>query len=195
LTSTTVRQSTELCKAASVGGLVRRQHGHHDTSDHHHRRADSFRWRLVRPGTLVLGRSKFVKEVAEIIGNRRGHGKDAHVLRAEEAGRVGRDRVVGWCVAIKPLTVQFAPHVDHGNGLGASNPTSCSMTLLKNRVRRRGIVRHHNVRPKYTIEIDPPFREPRQCPPIAPALRPQNIRVTRCRTVQVTPTLPHQSRP
>jgi hypothetical protein len=68
LASTTVRQSTELCKAASVGGLVRRQHGHHDTSDHHHRRADSFRWRLVRPGTLVLGRSKSVKEVAEIIG-------------------------------------------------------------------------------------------------------------------------------
>jgi len=27
--------------------------------------------------------------------HRRGHGKDAHVLRAEEAGRVGRDRVVG----------------------------------------------------------------------------------------------------
>jgi DNA-binding CsgD family transcriptional regulator len=68
LASTTVRQSTELCKAASVGGLVRRQHGHHDTSDHHHRRAGSFRWRLVRLGTLVLGRSKSVKEVAEIIG-------------------------------------------------------------------------------------------------------------------------------
>jgi hypothetical protein len=53
---------------------------------------------------------------------------------------------------------------------------------VEERVRRRGIVRHHNVRPKYTIEIDPPFREPRQYPPIAPALPPQNIRVTRCRT-------------
>ena len=52
----------------SVGALVRRQHGYHDTSDHHHRRADSFRWRLVRPGTLVLGRSKSVKEIAGIIG-------------------------------------------------------------------------------------------------------------------------------
>jgi len=39
---------------------------------------------------------------------------------------------------------------------------------VEERVRRRGIVRHHNVRPKYTIEIDPPFREPRQYPPIAP---------------------------
>jgi Sigma-70, region 4 len=55
-------------EAASVGGLVRRQHGYHDTCDHHHRPADSFRWRLVRPGTLVLGRSKSVKEIAEIIG-------------------------------------------------------------------------------------------------------------------------------
>jgi Sigma-70, region 4 len=68
LASTTVRQSTELCKAASVDGLVRRQHGYYDTSDHHHRPADSFRWRLVRPGTLVLVRSKSIKEVAEIIG-------------------------------------------------------------------------------------------------------------------------------
>jgi hypothetical protein len=33
-----------------------------------HRCADSFRWWLVRPGTLVLGRSKSVKEVAGIIG-------------------------------------------------------------------------------------------------------------------------------
>ena len=60
LASTTVLQSAELCKGASVGGLVR-QHGYHDTCDHHHRPADSFRWRLVRPGTLVLGRSKSVK--------------------------------------------------------------------------------------------------------------------------------------
>jgi hypothetical protein len=36
---------------------VRDAHGYHDTSDHHHRRAGSFRWGLVRPGTLVLGRS------------------------------------------------------------------------------------------------------------------------------------------
>jgi hypothetical protein len=36
--------------AASSGG----QHGHDDTSDHPHHRAHCFRWRLVRPGTLVL---------------------------------------------------------------------------------------------------------------------------------------------
>src|SRR5205085_1413549 len=33
-----------------IGG----QHGHDDTSYNPHRCADSFRWRLVRPGTLVL---------------------------------------------------------------------------------------------------------------------------------------------
>jgi hypothetical protein len=33
----------------------RRQHGHHDTSDHHHRGARSWGRRLVRPGALVLG--------------------------------------------------------------------------------------------------------------------------------------------
>jgi hypothetical protein len=50
-------------RGASVVGLVRREHGYHDTCDHHHRPADSFRRRLVRPGTLVLGRSKSVKEL------------------------------------------------------------------------------------------------------------------------------------
>jgi hypothetical protein len=33
------------------------QHGQHDASDHHYPRGDPSRWRLVRPGTLVLGRS------------------------------------------------------------------------------------------------------------------------------------------
>ena len=94
MASTTVRQSTELYKEASVGGLVRRQHGYHDTCDHHHRPADSFRWRLVRPGTLVLGRSKSVKEVAEIIGIAEATVK-TRMFYAEEVGRVGRDRVVG----------------------------------------------------------------------------------------------------
>jgi hypothetical protein len=53
LASTTVRQSTGSRKplAASSGG----QHGHDNTSYNPHRCADSFRWRLVRQGSLVLG--------------------------------------------------------------------------------------------------------------------------------------------
>jgi hypothetical protein len=94
LASTTVRQSTELCKAASVGGLVRRQHGYHDTSDHHHRPADSFRWWLVRPGTLVLGRSKSVKEVAGIIGIAEATVKTMFYARKKLAALVAT-RVVG----------------------------------------------------------------------------------------------------
>jgi putative DNA primase/helicase len=50
--------------------------------------------------------------------HRRGHGKDAYVLRGRTCPRWSRPR--SRCVAIKPLTVQFAPHVDHGNGMGAS---------------------------------------------------------------------------
>jgi hypothetical protein len=38
-------------------GRKEANNGQHDASDHHHRRGDSSRWRLVRPGTLVLGRS------------------------------------------------------------------------------------------------------------------------------------------
>ena len=88
-----------------------------NTSDHHHRRAGSFRWRLVRPGTLVLGRSKSVKEVAGIIGIAEATVKDAHVLRAEEAGRVGRDRVVG----VSPSShLRRNSRRMYGNGMGAS---------------------------------------------------------------------------
>jgi hypothetical protein len=46
--------------AGSLRATVRPQggqHGQHDASDHHHPRGDPSRWRLVRPGTLVLGRS------------------------------------------------------------------------------------------------------------------------------------------